>query len=449
MPLSAAADGADAPVGAAEFAGLMARFGPFEPAPHLAVAVSGGADSLALALLAADWARAAGGAAAALVVDHRLRAESGAEARRAASALRARAIPAAVLTRRGPAPAAAVEAAARAARYRLLGDWCRAHRVLHLLVGHNLEDQAETLLLRLAAGSGADGLAGMPAVRETGWGRLLRPLLAVPGGRLRATLRARGAGWLEDPHNADAAFARARLRRASGVLAREGLGAARLAATAGRMGEARAVLEAATAALLAEAASIHPAGFVRLDRPLLRAAPADTARRAVERALGAVGGAAWPPRRRSLDGLLAELRGDLALRGRTLAGCIVRPEGGRVLVAREPAAAGPPAAARPGGETCWDGRFRLRVCRAARAFADLRVAALGREGWRAIGAAGERPAACGRVPAAARAALPALWDRAGLVEAPHLGWRRGREALVERVAFAPRRPLAAAEFSVV
>ena len=448
MSLSAV-DGGNAPVGAEEFAGLMAGFGPFEPAPHLAVAVSGGADSLALALLAADWARALGGAASALVVDHRLRAESGAEARRTAAGLRARGIRAAVLTRRGPAPASAVEACARAARYRLLGEWCLARRVLHLLVGHNLEDQAETLLLRLAAGSGPDGLAGMPAVRETGWGRLLRPLLAVPGGRLRATLHARGAGWLEDPHNADPAFARARLRRASGVLAREGLGAARLAATAGRMGEARAVLEAATAALLARAASIHPAGFVRLDRSELRAAPADTARRAVERALGAVGGGAWPPRGRSLARLLAELRGGGALRGRTLGGCVVRPDGGRVLIAREPSAAGPPARALPGGETRWDGRFRLRISGAAPARAELRVAALGREGWRAMKAAGAPPAASGRVPAAARAALPALWDRDGLVEAPHLGWRRAPEALVERVAFAPRRPLAAAEFSVV
>jgi len=112
-----------APLGADAFAGLMAGLGPFEDRPTLAVAVSGGADSLCLALLAAEWARARGGRAVALTVDHRLRAGSRAEARQVATWLGARGIAHHCLAWTGDKPPSGVQAAARTARYRLLGQW--------------------------------------------------------------------------------------------------------------------------------------------------------------------------------------------------------------------------------------------------------------------------------------------------------------------------------------
>ncbi|HZD25370.1 MAG TPA: tRNA lysidine(34) synthetase TilS, partial [Alphaproteobacteria bacterium] len=154
------------PLTAAEFAALMAPFAPFEATPALAVAVSGGADSLALALLADGWARRRGGVATALTVDHGLRPEAAAEARRVGRWLAARGIPHRILRWRGDKPATAVQAKARAARYALLADWCRRHGVLHLLTAHHRGDQAETVLMRLAHGSGVDGLAGMARQRR-------------------------------------------------------------------------------------------------------------------------------------------------------------------------------------------------------------------------------------------------------------------------------------------
>ncbi|MGH7088971.1 MAG: ATP-binding protein, partial [Stellaceae bacterium] len=121
------------PVTANEFAALMARFAPFERRPHLAIAVSGGADSLALALLARRWAADAGGSITALTVDHRLRPESGAEAAGVAARLARGGIAHRILVREGMPPAANIEAAARAWRYRLLESWCGANGVLHLL----------------------------------------------------------------------------------------------------------------------------------------------------------------------------------------------------------------------------------------------------------------------------------------------------------------------------
>ncbi len=169
----------DAPLDDALFGRLMAAVGPFERRPVLAVAVSGGADSLALALLADRWARAAGGHIVALTVDHRLRPESGAEAAQVEAWLGARAIAHRRLDWRDARAGSDLQARARAARYALLQDWCAVAGVLHLLLAHHQDDQAETFLLRLGRGSGVDGLGAMAPVSYARACRLLRPLLDI------------------------------------------------------------------------------------------------------------------------------------------------------------------------------------------------------------------------------------------------------------------------------
>jgi tRNA(Ile)-lysidine synthase len=432
---------AAAPLGVAEFAALMARLAPFERQPRLAVAVSGGADSLALTLLTQHWAAAAGGTLTALTVDHRLRPAAAAEAAQVAAWLGARGITHRILRPEEPPAASSVQAAARAARYRLLEHWCAAEGVLHLLVAHNREDQAETLLLRLARGSGLDGLAGMAAVAEHAQCRLLRPLLEVPRARLEATLRAAGQGWIEDPSNDDPAFARIRLRQAQTVLEEAGLGSERLAATAGRLGRARAALEEGVAAVLARAALIHPAGFVRLDPAVLKAAPEELGLRALAALLATTGGAAYPPRLERLERLYRQVPDGLG-GGRTLAGCRLLPRQGRLLLCREPAALAPPVPALPGGEIHWDGRFSLYLPAAAPA--GLRLGGLG----------GERlGAAAGGLPAAVRAGLPALSDQRSVAVVPALGYvREGFEAgwlAAARLCLRPFRSLSGAGFTVV
>jgi tRNA(Ile)-lysidine synthase len=130
-----------------------------------AVAVSGGGDSIALMLLLAAWARAQETPAPiVLTVDHGLRKGSARDARNVLARSKAAGLEAHVLTWRGNKPSADIEAAARDARYRLLGMWCLAHRIRSLYVAHSLEDQAETFLLRLARGSGIDGLSAMAPV---------------------------------------------------------------------------------------------------------------------------------------------------------------------------------------------------------------------------------------------------------------------------------------------
>ncbi|MGH6989579.1 MAG: tRNA lysidine(34) synthetase TilS, partial [Stellaceae bacterium] len=348
------------PVDTGEFAALMAALGPYERAPRLAVAVSGGADSMALLHLARDWATAQGGSVVALTVDHGLRPESAAEAGQVAAWASALGLPHHVLRWTGARPKGDLQATARRVRYRLLDDACAALDILHLLLAHHRGDQAETFLLRLARGSGLDGLAAMSTIVERPRCRLMRPLLGIPRNRLTATIEVRGQGWIEDPSNDNPAFTRVRLRQSRDILAREGLDEARLAATAARLAEARAIEETLVARLLARVAAPHPAGFVRLDPVILRAAPASLRRRVLAAVLGAVGGNEYPPRATRLDRLCQEISSGLT-RGRTLAGCRVTPARGRVLICREVAAMAASVPAPPGKESFWDNRFRVSM----------------------------------------------------------------------------------------
>lgn len=437
------------PIPAREFARLMARFAPFETAPVISVATSGGADSLALALLAAGWARRLEGRAVALTVDHGLRPGAAAEARQTGRWLARRDIEHHVLRWRGEKPTASLQAAAREARYRLLAAWCRRRQVLHLLLAHHLEDQAETFLLRLGRGSGVDGLAAMAPSTEREGVRLLRPLLEVPKARLRATLTARDSGWLEDPSNRDPAFARTRARRALTALAPLGITAPRLAATARRLARARQAIAAETNELLAQAAGLDPAGYCRLDPRSLANAPEEVGLRALARVLTCVSGAAYPPRLARLERLYATIRTDTLAGGRTLAGCRVARAGEALIVCREARAMAGAMALAPGAWSLWDGRFRVRLPRrAANGLARPRVAALGAEGWRHLRSAAPE-GAFRPMPRTAALVVPALWDVDGLVEVPHLRYRAPGIAptggVCLDIAFRPAVPLGAGE----
>jgi len=325
-----------APLAPPAFAALMAGLGPFEPCPELAAGVSGGPDSLALALLLQDWLAGQGGRLTALTVDHGLRPESGAEARQVGAWLAARGIAHVILPWTGPHPRTGIQAAARAARQRLLGAWCAQAGVLHLALAHQRDDQAETRWLRAERGSGPDGLAGMAAQVETRWGRVIRPLLTVDRRALKAVLEAAGQSWIDDPSNRDPRYARVRARAA---LAEAGQA---LAAAAAESGRQRRLSEQETARWLARAATIDPAGSIAVDLDALAAAPASMLRRSIMRALITVGMLAYPPRGDRVDRLVAAVVAGGPGRPRTLGGCRVVRRGARLLIAPE---AGPPDAA--------------------------------------------------------------------------------------------------------
>lgn len=430
----------------------MAGFAPFEANPHLAVAVSGGADSLALALLADRWAREHGGRVTALTVDHGLRPGSRAEAAQVDDWLAARGIGHRVLEWTGAKPVTAIQARARAARHALLGDWCRGAGVLHLLLAHQREDQAETLLLRLAGGSGPDGLAGMSAVVEGPAARMLRPLLGVSRAQIEDYLVALGQDWIEDPSNRDPRFARVRVRAGMSGLSRAGITAATLAEAANRFAEARVALEAATAALLARAVALRPAGYATLSVDELLAAPVEIGTRAVARTLAAVGGRAHPPAFDKVRRVLAALADHARRPGNiaALAGCVVevRAVSGdcELLIRREARGLPAPEPATNSLRRGWDGRFDVSVP----AVSPLTLAPLGEDGWREAvrldPSLRDSP-----IPRPVHVALPALRDARGVARIPHLGYTRPDAPawlIAAEAVFRPRRPLADPGFFV-
>jgi tRNA(Ile)-lysidine synthase len=412
------------PITAAEFTALLDPLGPFEPAPCLAVAVSGGADSLCLALLADAWASARGGGVLALIVDHGLRPGSAAEAALTLRRLATRGIAARLHTltdlRAGPALAER----ARVARYAALRAACADARAVHLLLGHHAGDQAETVLMRRGSGSGPSGLAAMPALREEASLRLLRPLLAMPPGRLRATLRAAGLGWVEDPSNRDRRALRARLR--AGLADPAGTGAATraLGAEATAAGAARAVAEAAIAAELAIRAAIHPEGYALLS-------PGPIAPAALAVLLRMIGGGDFAPPPHKVARLA------VAPRPATLGGVRLMAAGrlgdGWLLV-REQRAMGPPVEVAPGA--VWDGRFRLGTVAAPPI--GLTLGALGADAARL-----RRHAA---LPAAVLHTLPAVRRGKILVAVPHLLYPDATACAAVPVGFCPPSPSAGAPF---
>ncbi|WP_347267454.1 tRNA lysidine(34) synthetase TilS [Paracoccus sp. (in: a-proteobacteria)] len=364
--------------------------------PALGIALSGGGDSTALMHLAHGWGRAR---LLAATVDHRLRPESGAEAAQAGAAARALGIAHEVLPWTG-ARRGNLMAAAREARLHLLSDWARRQGLRAVLLGHTLDDQAETLLMRLGRGAGVDGLAGMAPRRAALGIDWLRPMLAVGRAELRLWLGARGIAWAEDPSNLDPGYERVRIRQALALLE---LPLPQLAQTAENLGMARAALQE-FAARTAEGAECR-AGSLALPLAAFRAAPQEIGHRLLTAGIRHVSGAPHGPRRSPALRARAALAGAARL---TLEGVILNARGSWLRLIREPAAAlrSPPAS---GPGAVWDRRWRIDGLAPGQELRALGHAPLTDLPWREAGL--DRDEA---------AASPGVWQGGRLIAAPLL-----------------------------
>ena len=263
---------------AEDFALAVARLAgrPLEPDEPIAVAVSGGPDSLALLLLSHA---AYGARVRVLTVDHRLRPGSAAEAAAVAAICQGLGLPHATLAWDGEKPTANLQAAAREARYRLMAGWCAANGVAWLCTAHHADDQAETILLRLARGAGLAGLVGARDSRPLGAVTLLRPLLGVRRAALATLVRKAGLKAVDDPANRDPRYDRSHARALLADTA--WLDAARLAASAAALAEAEEAL-AWTAEAAWRGRAMRSGATVALD---VAGLPRELCRRLVRRAL--------------------------------------------------------------------------------------------------------------------------------------------------------------------
>jgi tRNA(Ile)-lysidine synthase len=385
-----------------------AAFASLSRFPRLALGVSGGADSMALLHLMAEW-RAEGEAKpdlTVLTVDHGLRAESREEAASVARMAKRLGLPHAILTwTQGARQNGGLQERAREARYDLMAGYCHAHDIPALVTAHHLDDQAETFLMRLKRGSGLDGLAAIP--EESVWSGIavLRPLLDTPKARLAATLTAAGLGWAEDPSNSDERFERAAMRANHEALAKLGLTPEALARSARRLRRARAALDDAAREFLSTHGAMSEAGYCLIERAQLIAAPEEIALRVLARSVNSVSGREARLQLAKLESLLASL-GENAKAAHTLGGCRLQPIGGRLGVFRETRGTGLPSLQlAPGERALWDNRFAVELQRSASA--PVTVAALGEARWRDL--RGLAPW-LDQLPRFAGATLPACFD---------------------------------------
>jgi tRNA(Ile)-lysidine synthase len=316
-----------------------AIFVPLCHCARIGLAVSGGADSLALMLLAADFAAQTGSHGRFVVysVDHRLRPEGAREAAFVCAEAKRLGLAARVLCWEGEKPATGLMAAARAARYRLIGAAMRADGCEVLVTAHHIADQAETVLMRLAHGSGTEGLRGMDAEAEIGGVRVVRPLLGTEPEALRALVAARGLTPVADPSNADTDYERVRWRALLPDLAALGLDARRIAGFSARMRQADAALDAMARGALA-GVRFAPDGGAALERALLTGLPEAVATRLLGLVLDRVSGGRRRHALAALEALAERLRrGPLRA---TLHGCLVSAGSRSIRVRRETGRAG-------------------------------------------------------------------------------------------------------------
>ncbi len=387
---------------------LDARLEPGAPHP-LAVALSGGGDSMALLHLARHWAQAADRRLVALTVDHRLQSASAGWAARCAELCGRLGVPHRTLAWEGDKPVTGLPAAARRARHALLADAARDAGARVILMGHTADDLLEAALMRETGSTVPDPTEWAPSPV---WpqGRdvfVLRPLLGVSRADLRTWLRELGQSWLEDPANENPTYARARARASlSSPLPLAGRGRG--------WGQARpSAADPVESEMLADIRERpHPTPSPRGGGALEFASAPDA--RTLARAIACASGSPGPPRLDRVRALAARLSAGETLTA-SLGGARVSSVGGQVCVSREPGEfrrdPSPHLALPLGRSVAWDGRFELTA-----RIPGLTVRPLAGEARRLPK---EEQGLLKTCPAKLRGALP-LVEREGLVTCPVL-----------------------------
>jgi len=380
-----------------------------KPPKAIGVAVSGGSDSTALLHLMDQWASGAGVALCAVTVDHGLRDAAADEALTVARFCARLGVDHTTLHWTGWDGKGNLQDQARRARYGLMAGWARERGIDTVVLGHTADDQAETFLMRLARGSGVDGLSGMAARRQSGGVTWVRPLLLQRRQALRDYLQRHNITWVDDPTNDDMRFERVKIRKALAVLAGLGLDVDRLAGTAQDLQTARSALEFQTREAAEKIATVSsgdvvfdPAGFEQLHSEIRS--------RLLAHALQWVASAPYRPRRHALGMVETDIQMG---RAATLHGCRILPRKTEIRITREHQAVKDTVCLT---DAVWDNRWRL----AGPHGNGLELRALGAAGlaecpdWRSTG-----------IPRASLLASPAVWEKDSLIAAPLAGLGNG------------------------
>lgn len=381
-----------------------------QPPDLIGVAVSGGGDSMALLHLMHVFCALHGSKLRAVTVNHGLRAEAAEEARMVQRFCARLGVQHDTLRWGDWDGRGNLQNVARDARYQRMAAWAKEHGIDTVTLGHTADDQAETVLMRLARRSGVNGLAGIPqrTTREgVAW---VRPLLAASRAELRDYLRGQHIDWAEDPSNENLTFDRIKARKALVHLADLGIDAAGLSVVAHNMSKARAALDWETFVAARRTACID-AGAVLFNDREMRILPEEIQRRLLVQAVNWISGRRYPARRGAVNNMLSGLRKGQAGTADGVHACRVK---GYIWVFRELNAV-EKLRSRP--DELWDDRWRISAPGGPLFGSDLEVRALGKKGigqcpdWRDQGR-----------PHVVLLSTPAVWQGDTVVAAPLAGW---------------------------
>ena len=376
------------------------------PQGILGVTVSGGGDSVALLFLLAEWANKNNRKVCVATVNHNLRDAAASEAAFVADLCKALDFEHTILEWKGWAGTGNLQNAARNARKLLLTEWCAEYGVSAVALGHTQDDQAETFLLRLARGSGLDGLSAMQAAsgKDPVW---IRPLLKVGRQELRDYLTHIGQDWIDDPSNDDKSFERVKIRKSLPLLAELGLTIERLSQTAEGLQAPRFALEKMTQDGAYRCCKPNKYGVVEIDINKLQKEPLDVQYRLLSYSMSWVSGAVYRPRFKSLRATYDNL---LEGCSQTLAGCFFKIDKKSNLVVMRELSSLPFMQLK---NTTYDGRWQVF----ANNDDNVSIGPIGEKGlpqienWRELGVLRD-----------ILLQTPAIWDRGTVVSAPLVGF---------------------------
>ena len=311
-----------------QFERHMADLGPFPARPRVAVAVSGGVDSLALCYLLHGWLHERGGSLLALSVDHQLRPESTAEVTQVGAWMQAQGIAHQILTWQGEKPVHAIQESAREKRYELLQNACRAKAIPYLFLAHHFDDQLETFWMRFTKGSGLEGLQAMQAREYRDFGVLLRPLLGFTKDALTEWMQAQKKEWIEDPSNQNLHYQRVRVREWLGTADIDPAGVTRA------IHHLQKSQEALMDALAREWLPLLrlQGGTILLDEKILASTQVVVGLRKI---LALFTPESYPPRFDDVETLVQKLENHPAPFKTTLHSCLIQKRAGQILIQRE------------------------------------------------------------------------------------------------------------------
>lgn len=398
------------------------------PPPRIAVALSGGADSLTLTLLLKQWCAARGISIVALTLDHGLRPESRNEAETVQKWMKAQNIEHHILSWRSSVSGTGLQEKARIGRYDELSKWCHKQQISTLVVGHHLEDQIETFLYRLTKGSGLDGLACMSQKIPRNGLNIIRPLLYTSKQQLISTLKGYGHPWIEDPTNKNQAYTRNRLRTLLPSLKRKGFSSSFWVQHFKNLGQKRHLHDCKLTSFLKTSITLHPEGFFSCSPtlfkslPLLDNNPFISPLKVLERLLRALSGAVYPPRSKTLRTLLETLRSP-SFSGVSCAGCLIYEWKGVLVFQREPHALGTAQILCENIKSriyLWDKTTTITLP----PYSSIIVKALGEEPLKNL----DFLKGLSHIPRRVKTILPSIWQNDTLMAVPHLNYYSSQEA---------------------